>query len=177
LSPPRFGDAIFLFGHPEDSGSAASLDQLRELVLKNGLRFYGMSFTDPLEGKLPPGFDLNQRLPAGVGPPKLTELNLATGYFFSFHSVKVLAMPAMTVSIRGKVRYIPAQLSLLKTFLADLYAGIAAPYRVGIPASAIQAPEELKIAVTNADDRQIRERDVHYPHLVYPCSAQAPMAR
>jgi hypothetical protein len=37
------------------------------LILKNGLRFYGISFSDPLAGKLPPGFNLNHPLPGWHG--------------------------------------------------------------------------------------------------------------
>ena len=48
LDPPEFGDSIFLFGHPDDSGSKANPEQVQELILRNRLRFYGMSFTDPL---------------------------------------------------------------------------------------------------------------------------------
>ena len=113
LDPPEFGDSIFLFGHPDDSGSKARPEQVQALILRNRLRFYGVSFSDPLRGKLPPGFDLNKPLPANVGMEKADQISHATGYFFSFHSVRAL-------NIRG-------QMSLFKGFLGDLYAGIAGP--------------------------------------------------
>jgi hypothetical protein len=84
FEPPAFGDALFLFGHPDDSGSKAIADQVRDLLLKNRFRFYAISFTDPLKGKLPPNFDLNKPLPARVRFPELTCISAETGYFFYF---------------------------------------------------------------------------------------------
>ncbi len=131
LDPPEFGDSIFLFGHPDDSGSKANPEQVQELILRNRLRFYGMSFTDPLRGKLPPGFDLNKPLPANVGMEKTDQISHATGYFFSFHSVQALN--------------IPGQISLFKGFLGDLYTGIAGPYCC------------CDIAITRIDRKRRRE--------------------
>ncbi len=159
LIPPSFGDSIFLFGHDEDSGSRAGQEQLREILLKHRLRFYGMSFTNPLEGKLPAGFDLNKPLPASLGPSKLAQLSMATGYNFSFFSVSALS--------------IPGQLRLLKEHIGDLYAGIAAPYRIVIPADSIPAPGSVRLTVTNAQERNINLRDVHYPKFIYPCGTDS----
>lgn len=68
LDPPEFGDTIFLFGHPDDLGSQATPQQVEKIILRNRLRFYDMSFTDPLRGKLPPGFDLDKPLPKSASP-------------------------------------------------------------------------------------------------------------
>jgi hypothetical protein len=84
FEPPAFGDALFSFGHPDDSGSKATADQVRELLLRNRFRFYAISFTDPLKGKLPPNFDLNKPLPSSVRFPDLTRISADTGYFFHF---------------------------------------------------------------------------------------------
>jgi len=154
LDPPEFGDAIFLFGHPEDSGSKATPEQVQELILKNGLRFYAMSFTDPLRGKLPPGFDLNKPLPANVGQEQADKISHSTGYFFSFHSVGALKMPGQTALVKG--------------FLRDLYAGIAEPYRLKINAK-VTDKTALDLVVTNGEARNIRQSDVHYPHFIYRC--------
>jgi hypothetical protein len=159
LDPPEFGDAIFLFGHPEDSGSKTGPDQVEQLVLKNRLRFYAMSFTDPLRGKLPPGFDLNKPLPKNLMQEKADQISHATGYFFSFHSVEAL-------NIRG-------QSQLLKGFLGDLYAGIAEPYRLSILNSTALDRTALEVIVTDAKDRGIRPGDVHFPHYVYACAQSA----
>lgn len=135
LDPPRFGDAVFLFGHAEDSGSKTTPDQLRELFLESNLRFYGVSFSDPLEGKLA-GIDLDKPLPANLrssASPRLAEISSATGYFISFHSVRNLGLPGQTPLFRG--------------FLGDLYAGIAAPYRLSIPAVSKQGITKLEITV------------------------------
>lgn len=155
LNPPKFGDAIFLFGHPEDSGSKTSSNDVMELVLKNRLRFYAVSFSDPLLGKLPPGFNPNKPLPAGLAPPMLADMSAATGYFFSFHSVESL--------------HLQGQTKLFERFLADLYAGIAEPYRLKIPMPDIRGGVKLEIAVTEAKEHKINARDVHYPRSIYPC--------
>lgn len=118
LDPPEFGDAIFLFGHPDDSGSNATPEQVEELILRNRVRFYAMSFTDPLRGKLPPGFDLNKPLPKGLLQEQADKISHATGYFVSYHAVDVLR--------------IPGQRELLERFLGDLYAGLAQPSRLTI---------------------------------------------
>jgi|GEM_PF-2457824 len=159
LDPPAFGDALFLFGHPQDSGSKVSPDQLQELILTNRLRFYAMSFTDPLRGKLPPGFDLNKPLPANLGQERLDKIANATGYFFSFHAVDVLR--------------IPGQLELLKGFMGDLYAGIAEPYRLSLSTLATPGLTTLDVVVTDASNRGINNRDVHFPHYLYPCAQAA----
>jgi hypothetical protein len=151
LTPPRFGDSIFLFGRADDSGSAASLDQVQELVLKNGLRFCGLSLSASLTSKL-------------------LDLSRTTGCVFEFTSLKVLSMPA----VQGPFGPIPPQLSLRKAALGEAFAGIAEPYRVGIPASSIQAPIDLKFDVPTADERKIDVRDAYYPHFVYPCSPARP---
>jgi hypothetical protein len=156
LDPPQFGDAIFLFGHHEDFGSATAPDHVLDLILKNRLRFYGMSFADPL-AKLPPGFDLNKPLPKSFGRSKLELLSAETGYFFSFHAVHNL-------KIQG-------QMQLFKGFLADLYAGIAEPYRLRIPASSIKDQTRLEITVTNLETRKIHQDGIHNPHSIYPCAA------
>jgi len=155
LDPPQFGDVIFMFGHPDDSGSKASSDEVQELMLKNRLRFYGMSFTNPLLGKVPRKFDLNKPLPANVGLAKADQISHATGYFFSFHSVQALK--------------ISGQMDLLKGYLGDLYAGIAEPYRVKVDRNT-SSKTPFDLAITDADVLNIREGDVHYPHFVYQCS-------
>ena len=160
LNPPKFGDAIFLFGHAEDSGSKAGLNEVLELLLKNRFRFYAISFTNPLIGKLPPGFNLNKPLPANVAKPKLVDVSAATGYFVSFRSVEDLSMPGQTELFEG--------------FLADLYAGIAEPYRLKIPMPDIQGEVKLNIVLTKLKERKINERDVHYPHFIYPCPVLSP---
>lgn len=157
FDPPEFGDAIFLFGHPNDLGSKATAEQVEELLLKNRLRFYAMSFTDPLRGKLPPGFDLNKPLPKDIGQEQTDKISHATGYFFSFHSVDVL-------KIRG-------QRALLEGFLADLYAGIAQPYQVKVNLNT-SGKTALDLAVINGKDRNIRQDDVHYQHFIYPCASR-----
>jgi hypothetical protein len=155
LDPPEFGDAIFLFGHPDDSGSKANPEQVQELLLRNRLRFYAMSFTDPLRGKLPPGFDLNKPIPSNVGMEKIDQISHATGYFVSFHSTQALNFPG--------------QIPLLKGFLGDLYAGIAEPYRLKIDLST-SGKTSLNLVIKDGNARNIRQLDVHYPHFIYRCS-------
>jgi hypothetical protein len=160
LNPPQFGDALFLFGHPEDSGSKSGPDEVMELVLKNRLRFYAVSFSSPLRGKLPPGFDLNKPLPASVVRPKLTKMTAATGYSFSFHSIESLNYPG--------------QIPLFEGYLADLYAGIAEPYRLKIAMPDTRGEVKLEIVVSNSKGRNISEGDIHYSHSIYPCVPSAP---
>ena len=154
LDPPEFGDVIFLFGHPDDSGSNASPEQVQEQILRNRLRFYAISFTDPLRGKLPPGFDLNKPIPANVGMEKIDQISHATGYFVSFHSTQALNFPG--------------QVPLFKGFLGDLYAGIAGPYRLKIDLST-SGKTSLNLVIKDGDARNIRQLDVHYPHFIYRC--------
>ncbi|HEV1995108.1 MAG TPA: hypothetical protein VGR03_12325 [Candidatus Acidoferrum sp.] len=160
MDPAQFGDALFFFGHVEDSGSTTDPAQVRELLLRNRFRLYGLSFTDPLRGKLPAGYNPNKPLPATIVPSKLESISSATGYFVSFHSLEALALKN--------------QPALLKDFLAELYAGIIEPYRLRIPASGLQGPLDLKIELANAAERGIRPADVHYPQYVYACDLPTP---
>jgi hypothetical protein len=157
LDPPEFGDTIFLFGHPDDLGSKATPDQVEEMILRNRLRFYAMSFTDPLRGKLPPQFDLNKPLPKNAIPGGADNISHATGYFFSYHSVETLR--------------IPGQLTLLEGFLGDLYAGIAQPYRLRL-SSNTSGKTAVELTVVNAETRNVRQGDVHYPRFIYPCTSR-----
>ena len=116
-----------------------------------------MSFTDPLKGKLPPGLNPNKPLSATLSQEPADKISHATGYFFSFHSV-------------DNLKY-PGQMTLLKGFLADLYAGIAEPYRLKISAN-ITDKTALNLVIRNAESRNIRQSDVHYPRYIYPCPAR-----
>ena len=157
LDPPEFGDTIFLFGHPDDLGSQVTLEQVQEIILRNRLRFYALSFTDPLRGKLPPGFDLNKPLPKSAIPGGADNISHATGYFFSYHSVENLKFPGQT--------------TLLEGFLGDLYAGIARPYRLKIVQTA-SGKSPLDLTIINGETRNIRQNDVHYPLFIYPCKSR-----
>jgi hypothetical protein len=156
LNPPSFGDAVFLFGHPEDDGSAATFDQIKQIILKGSTRFYGISFTDPLRGKFPAGSDPNRPLPNSFIPAQLDQLAHLTGYFVSYHSVEALAQPG--------------QSQLFRNWLVDLYSGIASPYRVEIPHASISTQSSLAIEV----NREIYKEDIHYPQVIYPCTIPPP---
>src|SRR5579862_1217884 len=156
LAPPQFGDAIFLFGHHEDIGSTTNADHVRDVVLRNRMRFYGISFADRL-AKLPPGHDLNKPLPKGFGRSNLELLSAETGYFFSFHDVRSLNYPG--------------QMPLFKNFLADLYAWIAEPYRLRFSGFDIKDETGLEIEVKNLDPQKLHRNGIHYPRSVYPCDA------
>jgi len=151
LTPSKFGDTIFLFGRADDSGSAAARDQVRELLLRSGTRFCGLSL-------------------AASATREALDLSRESGCVFQFTSLAVLAMPARQTA-HGQI---PPQMTLRLGELANLLAQIAAPYRVKIPASLIAAPTELKFDVPTADERKIDIRDEYYPHVVYPCSAPLP---
>jgi hypothetical protein len=162
LDPPAFGDAVFLFGRPNDFGSKTAPEQLQELLLKHNLRFYGLTFSNPLEGKLR-GVNLNRPLPPqllSLVSTKLTDLSTATGYFFSFHSVRDLEIPGQTQWFRG--------------FLGDLYAGIASPYRLTLPAMDLPGPIKVDMTLLNMDERDVLDHDIHYPQFVYPCEPAPP---
>lgn len=161
FDPAEFGDSIFFFGHPEDAGSKSTSDRVEELILKERLRFYAMSFTDPFAA-LPKDFNPNKRLPASFSTGKADEISHATGYFFSFHSPNVLRMQG--------------QSALLKGFLGDLYAGIAEPYRVqiSVPINADRTP--LKILLSEAEKRRVHQEDIRYPHFIYPCGTRVAAA-
>jgi len=153
LNPPGFGDSIYLFGRGDDSGSAAGLEQVQDLLLKNGLRFCGLSLSASLTAEV-------------------LQLSRRTGCVFSFTSLKTLSLPAMQGP--HDMGLIPPQLSLQKAALGRSFAQLAAPYRVGIPASLIPARMELKFDVPTAEERKIDVRDEYYPRVVYPCSPPRP---
>jgi hypothetical protein len=157
LDPPQFGDAIFLFGHHEDSGSNTSADYLLERILKNRVRFFAISFADKL-AKLPPGFNLNKPLPKEFGRSTLETASAETGYFFSFHPVRALQMPG--------------QLPLFENFLSDLYTWIAEPYRLKVPASSVKDRSKVEITLAAMEERRIHRDGVHYFHMLYSCADQ-----
>ncbi|HXN46639.1 MAG TPA: hypothetical protein VN893_08355 [Bryobacteraceae bacterium] len=65
---------------------------------------------------------------------------------------------------------IPPQLSLQKAALGRSFDQLAAPYRVGIPASLIPVRMTLKFDVPTAEERKLDVRDEYYPGVVDPCS-------
>jgi von Willebrand factor type A domain. len=154
LDTPQFGDVIFLFGHDKDFGSAATFDHVRELILKNRLRLYGISFANLL-ARLPPGFNLNKPVPAGFGLSKLESLSRETGYAFSFFDVYAINLPG--------------QMPRFKNYLSDLYAGIAEPYRLNFLAMPIKGKTGIEIKVADMEARKIRDENIHYPHSVFGC--------
>lgn len=160
FKPHEFGDVLFLFGHPEDSGSKAKLDELVELIWQDKLRFQAVSFADPLRGQVSTGFNPNEPLPASVSFPKLVEVTEASGYSFSFHAVDALNYPGQT--------------ALFEAFLRDLYLGIAEPYRLRIVQPKTQGPVKLEITVKDLQSRKINAGDIHYPHRLYPCAMSTP---
>jgi hypothetical protein len=155
FDPSRFGDTIFLFGHPEDSACKASVGELRDLLLKNGIRLFGLSFTDPLLGKFPNGFDPNKPMPHGTFP-ELSDVSLATGAFYSFQSLESLKHGSP---------------SLFKASLANIYEGISEPYRVTLPMAGRTGLLDLRIALKDYQSR-VNPGDIHHPTFVYPCYTQ-----
>jgi hypothetical protein len=155
LDPSRFGDTIFLFGHPEDSASKASAGELRDLLLKKGIRLFGLSFKDPLREKFPNGFDPNKPMPRGTFP-ELSDVSLATGAFYSFHSLESLKHESP---------------SLFKAWLASIYEGISEPYRVTLPMAGRTGLLDLRIALKNYQSR-VNPGDIHHPMFVYSCDTQ-----
>ena len=159
LTPVRFGDTLFLFGRPEDSGSKADLNQITESILRNRLRLYGESFYDPLAAQLPSNFDPNKPIPSAVSIPKLVNVSAATGYYISFHATKTLNVPGQT--------------RLFESFLGDLYAGVAEPYRLRFSQPSTNAPIKLAVSIKDAQSRELNESDIHYPRSIYACSQSA----
>lgn len=76
LDPPQFGDTIIFLGLGKDSGSRVAVADLRHLLLKGSIRFYGLTF-------LP----WNVYKPDAIEPflpdPGLVSLSDATGCYFS----------------------------------------------------------------------------------------------
>lgn len=152
LDPPQFGDAVVLFGHHEDTGSEATADDLRNLMVKNAVRFFAVTFANPL----PPGFDLRKPVPKS-SLSNLQLLTAETGFFFSFHPIPALNMPG--------------QLPLFENFLSDVYTWIAEPYRLTLPRPA--NPAKLEITVSEMETRRVHRDGIHYPRSLYPCSTQS----
>lgn len=161
LDPPQFGDTIFMFGHHIDSGSRTSLSQIRDSMLKNNLRFFAISFGDRLAG-LPPWNNLNKPLPKEFRSTVLETLSADTGYFFSFHAIRNLA--------------VQGQMPLFENFLSDLYTWIAEPYRLRFSTQPLENASRLEISVTEMEARKMNSGGIHYPHIVYPRAEQAPRA-
>jgi hypothetical protein len=153
LDPPQFGDAVVLFGHHEDTGSEATADDLQNLMAKNGVRFFAVSFAN----SLPPGFDLRKPVPK-FSLSNLQLLTAETGFFFSFHPIAALNMPG--------------QLPLFENFLSDVYTWIAEPYRLALPRPANKDLAKLEIAVNDMEARRVHREGIHYPRSLYPCPTQ-----
>jgi hypothetical protein len=152
FDPSKFGDTIFLFGHSRDSGSSVSLDTLRDLILRKGLRFFGISFEDRFAGQV---LQPNKPLPKNSLAP-LETLSSDTGYFFSYHAVRDLAFPG--------------QIPLFKNFLIDLYTWISEPYRVELSTPPAKDGSGLEVSVTAMETRKVNQRGIHSPHLLYGCA-------
>lgn len=152
LDPPQFGDAVVLFGHHEDTGSETSADDLQNLMRKNGVRFFAVSFAN----SLPSSFDVRKPAPKN-SLSSLQLLTAQTGFFFSFHTIAALNMPG--------------QLPLFENFLSDVYTWIAEPYRVTLPKPANKNLAKLEVAVSDMERRKVHRDGIHYPKSLYPCSA------
>jgi len=159
LDPPRFGDTLFLFGRVENSGSATEFDELRTLLLENRIRFYGVSFTDPLKGSVPAGWNPNMPLPSTFRRPELDQLSSETGYPISYHQPEVF-------------RQFKEQLPLLKNYLGLLYEEIAEPYRLSFEVPGNSSPAKLEINLVGSAAEDIRENSIHYQRTVLPCAAR-----
>jgi hypothetical protein len=152
FDPPKFGDTIFLLGHYRDSGSSVSLDSLRDLILRKGLRFFGISFEDRFAGQV---LQPNKPLAKNFQLAPLEALSRDTGYFISYHAVRNLAYPG--------------QIPLFENFLTDLYTWISEPYRVEVSAPPVRDGSVLDVSVSEMETRKINQRGIHSPHLLYGC--------
>jgi hypothetical protein len=56
FNPPEFGDTIFLFGHPEDSGSSANVDQVSDVSLEKQVALLRDEFRRSAARQTPSGF-------------------------------------------------------------------------------------------------------------------------
>jgi hypothetical protein len=159
LDPPAFGDAMVLFGHPEDGGSKTDPGQLQQIVLKHGLRLFGFSYRDPLEGKLTLE-NINKPLPPNLRAlvdSKFDDMSHQTGYFLSYRSIRSVKQPGQYVNV--------------EMFMDDVYARVAEPYRLKIRIPASTGPIPLRVEVVDSKNRVPRADDVAYPHSIYPCPA------
>jgi hypothetical protein len=165
VDPPAFGDAIVFFGHPEDSGSKIDPDQLLQILLKNGLRLFGFSYRDPLEGKLTLE-NINKPLPPNLKAlvdSKFDDMSHQTGYFLSYRSIRSVKQPRQYVNV--------------EMFMDDVYARVAEPYRLKLRMPTGSGPIRLRIEVVDAKNRVPRADDVAYPHSIYPCLASSDTMR
>jgi hypothetical protein len=80
LDPPQFGDVIVFFGLGEDSGSKTAIADLKQMFLKQRLRFYGLTF--PSQKRSAAGWP--------IPDPGLESLSEATGYSIWVTNVNVL---------------------------------------------------------------------------------------
>jgi hypothetical protein len=140
-----------LFGRADDSGSTASPGQVRELLLTNGVRFCGLGLAFPLTSQM-------------------LQLSRWAGCVFSFTSLRDLAMG----ELQGPLGPLPSPLSAKKSMLADRFAELVAPYRIGIAAASIPEPMELTFDMPTAKERKIDVQDEYYPRYVYPCTPARP---
>ena len=145
LTPSKFGDVILFLGNDTDSDSKVSLAQVQELILRNRVTFYGLSF---YSSKI-------RRIPSNASPSQLDLLSHETGYFISYMSPELLAEPEQ---VRQK-----------KEFVIHSYAGHAEPYRVSIPGPSIPGPVKLEITVPKSMGPSNLPEYVHYPRTIYPC--------
>jgi len=159
LDPPKFGDTLFLFGRAEHSGNSAEFEELRTLLLKNRVRFFGESFTNPLKGNVPPGWNPNTPLPATYRRPELDQLSSETGYPMSYHQLELF-------------RQFKDQLKLMKNYLGLLYEEVAEPYRLSVEPPVNSGPATLEINLIGPAAEGIREYSMHYQHTLFPCAAQ-----
>lgn len=155
LSPPKFGDALVLFGHMYDAGSKTSSDRLLGLIMKGKLRILGFDFSDPLPIALSPGFDPNNFPPESSSPKELDKMINETGYRFDFEAMETLNHPG--------------QMRRFESFLADLYKRISEPYRLKALAFASSSRIKLEIKIANSEERKIRPTDMYYPQFIFPC--------
>jgi hypothetical protein len=81
LDPLQFGDVIIFFGRGEDSGSKTAVADLRQLFLKQRLRFYGLTF---------PSAQKRNAIGPPLRDPGLESLSEVTGYSIWVTNVHVM---------------------------------------------------------------------------------------
>lgn len=141
MQPPRFGDTLILFGRAEDEGSFIGASKLKDIVLKNRVRFIVLSFSIGTLGK----------------SPNWEGMTRSSGYFIGYHDLRSLDQPG--------------QIDLMEDYMRDLYGWIASPYRLRMESADIEKPAELTVYLSDAAERGIRDYQIHYPGTLYPCSA------
>lgn len=157
---PQFGDAVFLFVGGPDEGRLAIPSDVRETLLTNQVRLYGLSLGDVSVSGLY-GVGRGKQLPFHSALHPLDELARASGGLLFVED---------TSHPWGSYEFTQSRLEELKHLALNVYGQIVIPYKIEFSSVVGRAPLiRWKLELAANVQSKIPNALVLYPERIRPC--------